>query len=64
MLLLGFNIVVLEGLSLTVPKRRYRLLEGVAKPDGRQVEAIDVRVRRKQGWEKVKWTFDVGSLDK
>jgi hypothetical protein len=64
MLLLGFDIVAPEGMSLTVPKRRYRLGEGVAKPDGRQGEAMDVRVRRKQGWEKVKWTFDVGSLDK
>ena len=46
---------------MKVLERRYEHGEAVAKPASWQGREIEVKIRKKEGWEKTKWGFEVGN---
>lgn len=45
--------------KLSVPASRFKLGEGVARPLDVEGEDCFVRIKRRVGWEKTKWSFDL-----
>jgi cytochrome P450 len=60
-LLLQYELEGSNGGRLKVPETTYRIGAGVAKPKGWGTEALEGRVRKRAGWEDVRWTFVFGS---
>jgi cytochrome P450 len=59
-LLLGYDVTDANGGAITVPKRLDTSFgSGVKRPLGREAH-MQVRFRRKAGWEKATWAFSVG----
>ncbi len=57
MIALGFDIVMADGSTLKVPKaQKQKMSVAVQLPE----DGLDVILRRRKGYEGVKWTVDVG----
>jgi cytochrome P450 len=63
-LLLGYDITDANGGIITVPQRLDASFGGgMKRPLGREAH-MQVRIRRKAGWEKVTWAFSVKEVKK
>ena len=62
-LLLGYEITGEDGGTLTMPVMRPQtIVDGTKKPVGEQAK-MKIRIRRRPGWERSKWSFIVGAKD-
>lgn len=60
-LVLGFEIMTPEGGRVTVPSINNSLVEAVGKPVQAVQQNLLANIRRRPGWEGVKWRFVAGS---
>lgn len=60
-LVLGYEITGEDGGMLKMPiKRQQSMCDGTKKPVGEEAK-MKIRIKRRAGWEKTKWSFIVGA---
>ncbi|KAH8599917.1 cytochrome P450 [Bisporella sp. PMI_857] len=60
-LVLGFEIATPEGGKIAVPPINSNFAEAVGKPLPDVQQSMLAKIRRREGWENVRWTFVAGN---
>lgn len=60
-LVLGYEISREDGSIFTMPiKRQQNMTDGTKKPVGKEAR-MNIRIKRRAGWEKIRWSYKVGA---